>query len=169
MALLIIFLVSLGICAFAFGGGVVINERRYRKTYGLPYKMVNPLSFPSKRILKEFNSLPKDNQPYGNIYSIVKALDTKHGKDALTDHFYDSYFDYEGKDPWHCRCYRVCTYPDVDALYDSILAIKKSLEAQEHAIKVAAVQGGLDDALELVERLKQENDLVKDTTKQLLQ
>lgn len=148
------------------------QEAESRSRYGLSKSKVKELSWAGKQIVSNFRSLPADNRPYGNIHEIVRALDVKHGKSEVNNHFSERVYRNGDKvtvPTWQCRCYRGCEMKEYSDLYNSILKVGKSVEEQAQALRVAAVSGGLSDAKELVQRLKDEAQLVNDITKQLME
>jgi hypothetical protein len=168
---LIVFYVFLAMLLFA-GVGKGYSELQSKKTYALSKKEVKKFSWASKQLIQEYNALPDGNRPLGDITYPLSALDTKYGgAEKVTKHFaktrngYEhSYTDYR----WHnCNCRYDCKMKDYKEMHDGIAGIKSALATQEHAMLMAGVESGLSEAASIAERLRQERELIEDTTKEL--
>lgn len=157
------------VIALSYGGYRGVHEISAHRQYGISAGKAQALSWPAQQIVKEYNSLPKANRPYTNIYRVVDALDTKFGEERATKHFYEPY---PGRNSTHYnwnahRCYRQCDLGEYMALHNGIVEINDALVKQEHALKIAAVSGSLSEARELAERMREETKLINTVTREL--
>lgn len=134
-------------------------------------------SWPANQLLKLFREVPTANRPYGeeNFATVLKALDVRHGgKDTVNQHFmeYSSnswqccwamrYKDYEGYEE------SVCSMSEYHDLKDELEGIQIALAEQAHALELAGVQNGLNMLEDLTSRLREERQIIEDTTKELV-
>lgn len=172
MLLLTLFII-LGVILGGIGGRQVnkaLADKSSVKTYGLPVAKVNEYSWASKKVLAMYESLPEANRPRANVPHILTALDTKYGINEVNRHHTDRYghahsMDSCSDDPWQEK--RKCKMPEYKELWNSMKEVKNQLAAQEKAIQLAGVASGLDEIKELTEALRQEREIIKDTTKEL--
>ena len=129
------------------------------------------LSWPSRQLVKEFNSLPEDWRPAGvDILSIVKALDLKHGRESLDRHFCEWVYGkygwktYGDKDHQFCR-HRTyhCIGNDHLALHEEFEDLKVSLAKQEARIRNIAIAGDMDALAALRERMAEYRNIIDET------
>lgn len=166
----LIILVSIMVLAGAgFGGRRLKRELDTKKVYGIGYKERVPLSYPAEWVLKAYNELPKANRPFGNIHNIVKALDVKYGVDSVNSHFSGYRGNTHSWDMCECSYYgnRGCNYGEYKDMYDEIVNIKLALAEHEHALAVAGVENGLQMTEQFMEALRQERQIITETTKEL--
>lgn len=178
-----IFYLIILISVVAFRLNLVMQRRKLaqaRKPKALPKDELKGVSWAGRQIVKAYQSIPEANQPGYDIVDVVKALDVKYDKALADAHFVDNL----GYANWTCFCRRVerrmyaptrfspttrkCEFEEYRALYNDIQSLKASLDAQEHALKVAGVAGSLENAKSLTERLRQERELVEQVTKELM-
>lgn len=157
MSIFVVFAVVRGILE-------IISRKRYR----LAWSNTKAMSTAGKHLIREYQSLPVENRPRANISMIVEALDTKYNTSEVDIHFrrhgYDSsYFS------WNCRCFLRdrCPYREYPELHTSMKNIKDALNKQQHQLALAGVSGGLDEARELMSRLREEKELIESVTEQL--
>lgn len=160
--------VFVGIMLITGGFNAALGISR-RITYGLPSKTVRHLSWPAREIVSAYNKLPESNKPYANILYVVEALDVKYGgKEAVDKRFTVSGYDSSYRSWRACHsCHRGCIHAAYKEIYDGINAIRTSLKEREHELEIAGVTDGLHAAKELTEALRQERDLIKETTKEI--
>lgn len=144
-------------------GGLEISSRR---KYALPRKTFTNFSQPAQRLLKEYHALPIENRPYANLKSILAAMDVKHGVETVNEHYRTDRYNDERSFTWVCRCYRVCDY-EYRQIHTALSEIEQALVDREHAMAVAAVEGGLDAIEQFTKDLRAERDLIHDVTKEL--
>lgn len=164
--------IMLGVIA---GGGAKVNRlHAVKTTYGIPNKELQTFSWPSQAILKEYRALPVGNQ-FGNIESILRALDVSAGIENANKHFmkkthgYDSmgYRTTNWKHAWSCECYNVgsCDFEKYWSLHNEIKGIKKDLAEQEYALQLAGVSHELSLADTLIENMRKDRGIIRDVTK----
>lgn len=172
MTFLLMVLVLLMVAGVTSRAGIEIHSRA---AYSLPRSKVKSLSWPAKEIVKAYYDLPKDSQRYGNLYYMLSALDTKYGKDAVNRHFMKSGYDHTVRTFNVCRpsTYRsdegefTCGYREYHNMKQSIDEISAAHKDRMHAIQMAGVAGGLDAVKEFTKSLREERDLINETTKEL--
>lgn len=142
--------------------------------YGVARRKYIALSWPAQQIVEDYAKVPAANRPYANIEYLLSALDIKHGRRAVNNHFAERCYGRGGsgtylKFSWKCGCYqhRPCTFPEYKDLYKGIILIQESLAKQAHAMKISGVADGLTAVEDLTERLRQENELINTVTKEL--
>ena len=177
IVMLVLVVIALGV--LARHGKVELD---YRKRFQLSGSEFSQLSWPSQQIMKLYNSLPAGNRPAGNIYSELRALDTQYEVDRVNQHFQEEYYKSDSygyrtrayRPGWDtgysCRDYENklrCGFREYHQIHDEIKSIKDALTTQEKALRVAAVQGNLDSARQLVETLRQERTIIEETTREL--
>lgn len=170
----IIFMVLMFVASF-YGTRKTIVAVSHNRKYGLSPAKYKALSAPSKQILQEYRALPEQNRPVPNIYNILTALDTKH-RDA-TAHFMRSRYSYaKSKEihsfTWDCGCYdyrgrEACGHTEYKNIHNGIKEVTEKLATQKRQIELARVEGGLQDAKELTERLRDERNLIHEVTQEL--
>lgn len=132
------------------------------------------MSWPSKQIIKEYNLLPKENQVLGDIVSTLHALDVKHVINRVNNHFYHINYgrNWDKPSTW-CgsmvtRHSDSCEYVDYINLHNAVLDIRKALNARNHRMAIDSVSGDLDAFNMQLAALRQESDIIKQVTKDLL-
>lgn len=145
----------------------LVDWKRKRKEK--PHKNVS-LSYPSRRILKEYNKIPAEYRPFDNIEDILFALDIKHQNpngDSISRHFHH--------DSTRIRLMCWCSYQERDGmdcgraqeyytLHDNILNINKQLNEQRIAFEIAGVSGELEKLNELNLKLISDSRIIKEVT-----
>lgn len=150
---------------FVVAGCFVLREVFVRKDTGLTGKEYRSLSWPSQEIMREYHSLPEDNRPHGDMFSIVKSLDISHGADAATKHF--TRWMAEGiRKTWACGQYHCGVFKQYHDLHESILKVKDALEAQRREFAIAAI--GASDVKGTVDALNEEAKSIKQITTEVL-
>lgn len=126
------------------------------------------LSAPAKRLIKEYNELPKDNRPFPDIKSLVQGLDerTSLDADARDEHFAQRMFSSSSTSfswvPYNYRTYdkgcshRSCKYKGYYDLHVAIEEVKRSVEVKERALREAETAHTLDEVAEFTARLRDE-------------
>lgn len=173
MSFLLIVLLCLATFVMVGKGGTEIVSR---KSYSLPRSKVKRLSWPSQQIIKAYYKLPKESQRYGNLYYMLSALDTKYGKGSVNSHFTKSGYDSSTKTFSVCRPSRYrydenrfdCNYAEYHNIKYSIDEISAAHNNRLHAIEMAGIAGGLDAVEEFTAALREERDLIKETTRELM-
>jgi hypothetical protein len=169
-----------------FSGPKAINSVIGKKI--LPEANVNPtagMTDVSKFIYKAYMDLPEDSRPYEDIATILRGLDKRHAldMDAMRQHFnvheyriLNGHADHP-KDKfitfgWTTNCSHtsrhLCDFSEYGEIYLAIAEIKKSAEERERKLLESGTQGYLDDARLLVERLREEAEIQRQVTKELL-
>jgi hypothetical protein len=157
-------------------GLLVIDSFIKNRGYGVSSKVRKQLSWPSKEILKLYNQLPVDSRPDQDIVYMLRALDTKHEVSKVNTHFYEYGYDV-GKQTWNCKCkqfsYRSnydedCFMNEYHEIREGIVGIIAAREAQKHALEVAGVENGLNDADSLIKRLREEKQFIIEVTSELI-
>lgn len=136
-----------------------------------------PMSWASEQVLKEYNALPEESQPYGDITETLRALDTKHDRNLLNGHFYLPAYEWgtarpngggyswigasqmqvdpeTGEDVRHEH--HGCIGSEHYALHVAIADITKAIRDKEKALELAGVQHELQQVPSLLEALKME-------------
>jgi len=139
-------------------------EAYNRWQYGISFKKVLSLSKPSKRLLGEYNDLPKDSRPVSNIYPILTAMDINFPNAEA--HFRQRY-SYDNEFSWNCGCYRECSVGEWKSMHDHVDGIKVGLAEREHQFKLSRVSHRMDAAKDLTAQLRDERNLITDVTREL--
>lgn len=130
-------------------------------------KVKETMSWPSVQLLTAYKALPVANRPMMNIEHILTALDIKYqGKEAVDKAFEGRYVTSCSWNVYSQRTVKVM--PEYFVMLNDINEINNALKAQEYAIKMVSVAGSLEDVGELTLRLREERDLIKSVTSQLL-
>lgn len=183
-ALIVLFGILATIYGFAnlVSGGEAHRWVMYHRPDALRASQKAKLSWASRQLVKEFNDLPKDWRPAGvDILSIVKALDTKHGRETLDAHFCEWVYGkfgwktYGGKDRQHCSHSKSrggfyegpCPGAEHVALHREFEGIKKALAEQETRIRLSSIAGDLDALEALKQHMAESREIINDTTKEL--
>lgn len=176
--MMIIFAVLL-LIAVITGGFKVRSELGYRQTYGLPSSEGKELSYPARWLLEQYYELPEANRPYGDMKRIVRALDVKHGVDTMNSHFAGyKYVSGRQRPDWSngwtgSNCYEHnntnprCKGKDYLELRNAMNDISEALGEQEYALALAGVQDGIGEAKSLMEKFREEKELINKVTKEL--
>lgn len=191
-------LILFAIFMITFGGTLlVLNARSYwswvltrkeNKTPVLTKKDTNGLSEPAKRIVEKYNSLPADMRGE-DVLSMVKALDVKHGVKDANDHFrvndYGSqdldYATYGSQFPtlfseyafsWNggraCKHQNDCKFTEYRSMMTVMHQVETAKREQDRAFEIAEVQPDLDAIESWKERLRVEERIMNEITKEIL-
>lgn len=132
------------------------------------------LSRPARDTIREYHSLPVDSRVMGEweLRQALHALDVTHGgRSAVNKHFRT--YSYDGSNysfkQHHARCYSIhsCNLRGYLDIVGGIRDIKKSLAEREQAMKTSAVAGSLENVEHIAKRLREENSLITQITKEL--
>jgi len=173
-----ILLYILACLVFIVGSGLtattIVASRQHKALYGVKAKELEGTSWVGKQLVKEYNALPDNHRPYANIKTIVKALDTKYGVDKVNNHFTTERYDSNKRrrvnvPSWeHRGCYPDCSLPEYKDIHESFIQIEKALAEQQYKFAVAGVSDALHAAADLTTRLREERDLIRQVTKELM-
>jgi len=170
MFLWIIYGLVLGVLVLVGGSGIhayrtmLVNSRGDRVL----------ASKPAKEIMKEFRALPKDNRPYDErtLESALAAIDLKIGRDNATEHFMHRGYESRWFDWDQCNCYTRrhihCVGNDYTQIHNAIKDIAKAVEDRDYQMQMAGIAHQLDRVSEITEALRQEANIVKQVTKELI-
>lgn len=140
------------------------------------------ISSPGKKLMELISKVPAEHLPSTDLESIIEALDIKYDYPSVYHYATDvhngygrAYFD------WHCRCWvfregmipkgkiRYCKlYPEYTQLYLEVNGVLEEVEAQRRALEIAGIQHNLDRVAEITEHFRNEREIVKTTTKEIL-
>lgn len=128
------------------------------------------LSWPAAQIMQLYKALPESSRPYGNFDEMLKALDVKHGGvEDVNRHFTGVYY-FDGCSWAHnygeCKKGSLCK--DYVSLRSNIETIQESLKDQQRQLEISKVSHSLSELEDFKERLRNENELIRQTTKELV-
>lgn len=152
-----------GYCDWRMAG-----ERKKRRVE----KPVAPkLSWPARQIVKDYFGLPAEHRPWSDIESIVRALDVKYGLEKIERHMaVGGYSSYKTNIyTWSC-CFNIrndCPVKAYHEIHNEINSIHNAIKDREHELKVAEVQGDLDDVQQLLSSLGEEAKVINEGTESI--
>lgn len=146
----------------------VASDAKFKRIHHASRKELSGSSWASKELVKEYYNIPEHNRPYANIKAVVKALDTKYDVAEVNSHFRRR--GYKNSYPaWDCGCYSTdrCRFGDYKTLRVSFKSIVDALADQQYQLALSAVEDGLNEAGTLMDRLREEKNLITQVTKEL--
>lgn len=134
------------------------------------------ISTPSREILRLYKRVPKDMRPSGDIKEMLKALDTKHGTKPASEHFMTSRTSMDGEvfswtgGYYSCRHdnYSRCDFYNYREVASALGAIIKAQEERDEKFKLAGIEPSLDRLNEFTRTARDNADIIKTVTKEML-
>lgn len=152
------------------GTAKIASEAKFRRVHSVSRKELAGRSWAGQQLIKEYYAIPESNRPYANIKAIVTALDLKNGIDSVNTHFSKRIRTRNGwrsAPTWDCRYVRYCQFDEYKDLHNSFESITDAIAEQQHALALAGVSDGFAEAGSLMERLREEKELINTVTKEL--
>jgi hypothetical protein len=138
-------------------------DRSSIKSTGHPVKVIDSLSWPSRQIVKKHHQIPLDRRPDVDLISVLRAIDVKSGE-GVDDHYKSAYY-YDGPSYAWCRCDNSrCPYPEYWDIYTEVRDTVKAVQNQEHQLKIAGINGSLEDVTHMLEDLRSTRKQITEET-----
>lgn len=127
---------------------------------------VHGMSLTSRQILLNYNSLPTDNRPFGDILPVLRALDTANDVGQVDYHFAARKYPFDIA-CWHPDESTICEFKDYREIALTLKRIKEAIAAREQALAMAGVVHELELVDALKDSLRSEENAILSATKEL--